>query len=157
MFLLWFYYVQQESIPVGCVTSAAVTIGGGGVCLPGGCLPQCMLGYLSQGCLPQCMLGYMPGGCLPQCMLGYTHPPCGQNSWHTLVKTLPFRTVKTNLDVTPAEFLLFSFWARNITLNIFKVESINHDCWIGQADPLNSHAQNRSQECAIQEITYIPN
>ena len=30
-------------------------------------------------------------GCLPQCMLGYYHPPCGQNSRHTPVKTLPFR------------------------------------------------------------------
>ena len=29
-------------------------------------------------------------GCLPLCMLGYI-PTCGQNSSHTLVKTLPFR------------------------------------------------------------------
>ena len=40
---------QQECIPVGCVPSAAVAIGGGG-CLPGGCLPG--------GCLPG------GGGCL---------------------------------------------------------------------------------------------
>ena len=38
-----------------------------------------------------------PGGCLPQCMLGYPPPhptpppPHGQNSSHTLVKTLYFR------------------------------------------------------------------
>ena len=56
---------------------------------------------------------------------------------------------KTNLDVSPAEFSLFSFRTWNAIPNISKVDSINHDYWIGQADPLNSHAQNRSQECAM--------
>ena len=40
------------------------------------------------GCMPK---GCLPGGegCLPA--MGCTFcPPCGQNSWHTLVKTLPF-------------------------------------------------------------------
>ena len=33
--------------------------------------------------------GCLPGGCLPR---GCTPPPpCGQNSWHTLMKTLPCR------------------------------------------------------------------
>ena len=41
------------------------------VCLAGG-------GGVSPG-------GYLPRGCTP------APPPCGQNSWHTLVKTLPFR------------------------------------------------------------------
>ena len=47
------FETKQECIPVGCVLSVAVAAGGvypsihyawGGV-LPGGCLPQCMLGY----------------------------------------------------------------------------------------------------------------
>ena len=46
-----------------------------GICVPRGCLPQCMLGY---GCLPQCMLGYFcPVGCLPQCMLESVADPGG--------------------------------------------------------------------------------
>ena len=40
------------------------------------------VGYVSQHALGKC-------GCLPQCILGYT-PHFGQNSRHTLVKTLPF-------------------------------------------------------------------
>ena len=64
--------LKQECIPVGCVPSAAVAIWGG-VC-PEGCLPR--------GCV------HLP-------------PPRGQNSWHTLVKTLPFRNnlsvIKTKL------------------------------------------------------------
>ena len=63
-------------------------------CLPRGCLArECLL----EGCHPR--EGFCPdGGCLPrECVcpggvcLGGVHPPCGQNSWHTLVKTLPFR------------------------------------------------------------------
>ena len=54
---------RQECIPVGCVPSAAVT--DGGVCLPWGMYPSMHWGR---------------------------HPlPRLQNSWHMLVKTLPFR------------------------------------------------------------------
>ena len=56
--------IWQECIPVGCVPSAAVAIGSGG-CLPGGVV------------------------CIPTCTGAETH--FGQNSWHTLVNTLPFR------------------------------------------------------------------
>ena len=56
----WNYFIQQECIPVGCVTSAAVSAGGG---LPG------------RGGLPHSP----PAKCWDtppvQCMLGYTHPP----------------------------------------------------------------------------------
>ena len=48
--------IKQECIPVGCVPSVAVSVGGGGVCRGGSAWE----------------------GCLPQCMLGYT-PPCEQN------------------------------------------------------------------------------
>ena len=40
---------EQECIPVGCVPSAAVTVGGGGVVCPGGCLPR---GGSASGCIP---------------------------------------------------------------------------------------------------------
>ena len=81
------YELEQVCIPVGCVPSAAVAVvgvsarGGGGCCLHTG-------GVCPGGCLPACT---GQGWCLPQCRLGYTLPlPIGQNSWHTLVKTLPF-------------------------------------------------------------------
>ena len=45
-------------------------------CIPVGCVPSAAV---TAG-----------GGVLPQCMVGHT-PHCGQNSWHTLVKTLRFR------------------------------------------------------------------
>ena len=59
------YILEQENIPVGCVPSVAVAVGGGG--LPGGV------------CVSQHALGQTPP------------PPRGQNSWHTLVKILPCR------------------------------------------------------------------
>ena len=49
-------------------------------------LPRSICEYL---CISACTV------CLPQCMLGHT-PPCGQNSWHTLVKTLLFRNYVAN-------------------------------------------------------------
>ena len=58
----------------------------GGVCfqgclLPGGCL---LLGVShSKG-------GLLPGGCIPAYTEADTLPPCGQNSWHTLLKILPW-------------------------------------------------------------------
>ena len=53
----------QKCIPVGCVPSAAVAVGGGGAwgCLPGGCLPG---GYLPGGWLPR---GCLPRRCTPSC------------------------------------------------------------------------------------------
>ena len=79
-------YVQQECIPVGCVPSAAVAVcwgrgvsaWGGGVCLVG-CLPRGVSAWR----------GVSGGGVCPEGVSG-RHPYCGQNSWHTLVKTLPF-------------------------------------------------------------------
>ena len=115
--------VKQECIPVGCVLSAAVAVGGGGsaggmsaqgvfaqgdVC-PGGVYRGggICLGVVSaqgvfargsllrgdvcpgvvsaqgdicpgaRGCLPR-EVRSLPGGCLPQCMLGYTSL-CEQN------------------------------------------------------------------------------
>ena len=62
-----------------------------GWCLPGGMGGVCQGGmgwFLPRGCIPACT---GQGGCLPQCMLAYTPPLFGQNSWHTLVKTSPFR------------------------------------------------------------------
>ena len=63
------------SINWGCVSQHA--LGREGVC-PGGCLSRW------RGCLSG---GVCPGGCLPGRV--WQTPPCGQNSWHTLVKTLP--------------------------------------------------------------------
>ena len=73
--LIW----KQECIPVGCVPSAAVTVGGG-VCFPGGVLSDravCFLGvyFLGEGvCFPGVLSGGCAsragGGCLP---LGYVY------------------------------------------------------------------------------------
>ena len=69
-------------------TQGVSTLVHAGICVPRGCLPQCMLKYVYPGgCLTHCMLGYVyPGGRVPQCMLGYT--PCQQNDRQTGVKTL---------------------------------------------------------------------
>ena len=58
---------KQESIPVGCVPSAAVAVSGEGVVCLGGVFPT--------GCQPRrvCLPGgCLPGGCLPKGV--YTHP-----------------------------------------------------------------------------------
>ena len=72
---------KQECIPVGCVPSAAVAVGGGGVC-PSACWDT------ARGVSAPVHAGILPGGsalvhagillrvCVPQCMLGYT--PCEQ-------------------------------------------------------------------------------
>ena len=56
-------------------------------CIPVGCVPP---GGVCQG-----LGGVYPGCCLPRyhvtCDCWDTQSPCGQNSWHTLVKTLPSR------------------------------------------------------------------
>ena len=71
------YYHQQECIPVGCVSTAALTATGlwvwGWMC--------------ASGVHPATQLhaGIHP---TPNCMLGYT-PPSRQNNWQTLMKTLP--------------------------------------------------------------------
>ena len=77
----------QESIPVGCVPSAAVAISGvesaqGGVCPGEGGLSS------HKDCLPRgfYLVEICPGGV---CLWGCT--PCRQKSWQTLVKTSPFR------------------------------------------------------------------
>ena len=56
---------KQECIPVGCVPSAVVAIGGG--YLPGGCQPRG--GVCLGGCLPRGVStwgGVYPGLCLPR-------------------------------------------------------------------------------------------
>ena len=87
---------EQECIPVGCVPAAhwpyaAVCFGGGGLPGPGGLPDPAGGGGWSRGvCLVQG--GCLPdrGGCIPACTEADTlPPPCGQNSWHTLVKILP--------------------------------------------------------------------
>ena len=79
---------------------------GGGVCSRGVCFQGGVGGVCSGGCL---LLGgcLLPGGLLwggvcswgvsargghwyPSMHWGRHPPPCGQNSWHTLVKTLPW-------------------------------------------------------------------
>ena len=68
-------YFKQESIPVGCVPSAAVTVVGGASFREGGVLPGDVcasqevstgggglhMGYLPRGCLPR--------GCASRCVL----------------------------------------------------------------------------------------
>ena len=108
-------HFKQECIPVGCVPAAhwpyAAVYFPGGVCLvwgglllrgglpgPGGCLPG--LGGSPWSAGGVCLAG--PGGLLlpegsawlvrrwgiPPCT--EADPPHGQNSWHTLVKILPW-------------------------------------------------------------------
>ena len=107
--------IKQESIPVGCVPFAAVTVVEGCNC-QGGFVParECTCqGVNLPGGVPTKGDVYLPGwgvhlpewivpargvpsrGCVPA--RGVSAPmhagihPHGQNSWHTLVKTLPFR------------------------------------------------------------------
>ena len=109
----------QESIPIGCVPSAAVAAGGGGSSAHGGVwqTPPCeqndcpVGGCLPRGCLPEGMFAedVCPWECLPRRGLprevsawglstrGVSAewgcpadiPPCEQNDWQTCVKTLP--------------------------------------------------------------------
>ena len=97
-----------------------------GGCLPGGCLRG---GFCPSACwdTPHCL----PGGYLPQCMLGYTPPPRGQNDtdadgknpsklhchWHHhncyIVPTV-FTTFMNNGNIIPVlgvhlRFYLFTF------------------------------------------------
>ena len=84
----------------GCLLRGVCSPGGGGVCLVWGGLPAWSGGV----CLPG-RGGLVPGGvCLPgpgggsgaRGVYPSMHwgrqppPPCGQNSWHTLVKILPW-------------------------------------------------------------------
>ena len=70
------------------------------------CTVRCSGRLMGRGCLPggRCLPGVFPGGCLPRwvCLSrrgvchgmsaqGDIYTPRGQNSWHTAVKTLPFR------------------------------------------------------------------
>ena len=78
---------QQECIPVGCVPPAAVAFCWGSVCLSA-CwdTPPCVGLETPHQARP---INLHPG-CGPgdlQCMPG--QPPCGHNSWHTLLKILP--------------------------------------------------------------------
>ena len=72
-----------------CLVLRGCLLPGEGGCLPalGGCLPG------PGGCLPG-LGGCLPGlgGCVSQHALRQTPspPPCGQNSWHTLLKILPW-------------------------------------------------------------------
>ena len=75
------FNVSQECIPVGCIPAArwpyaAVCSWGGGGCL-------------------------LWGGCIPACSEADTLPRRGQNSWHTLVKILPW----PNFVATGNEFI----------------------------------------------------
>ena len=86
---------RQECIPVGCVPPAAIAIFPAThtpchTCSPAMHAPHhtCPLPCMPLPCTPPAM--HMPPPCMPiplPCM----PPHCGQNSWHTLVKTLPCR------------------------------------------------------------------
>ena len=54
---------ERGCLPRGCVSAQGVCVCPGGVSAGGGVCPG---GVFLVGCLP--------GGCLPQCMLGYTPP-----------------------------------------------------------------------------------
>ena len=87
-----------------CLRGRGVCPVGGGVCLggvsaQGGCLPRgcvCPAGLSARGrCLPRGVVSTWGGVCLGGCR----PPPCEQNDWQTVVKTLPcpklsLRTVK---------------------------------------------------------------
>ena len=71
-------FKTQESIPVGCVPSAAVAMGVGRVCLPrgvclsGGCLPGREVSSQGSVCVSQHTLGRGVGVCFSACWGTYT-------------------------------------------------------------------------------------
>ena len=76
--------MHSSRMPTVCCSSHLL---GGGVCLPGGVSPGCVCPV---GCLPR--RGVSALGCV------CTPSPHGQNSWHTLVKTLPFCNLRTVMN-----------------------------------------------------------
>ena len=88
--------VSARGVCLGDVCPGGVCMGG---CLPGGVCPV-GVGVLPGGCLPKGVSAqegsFCPGrvsaqeGCVSQHTLSQA-PPCRQNSWHTLLKTLPCR------------------------------------------------------------------
>ena len=85
----------MDSSRMRTVRCSSRLLGGGGFC-PGGCLLRERGVCPEGGCLPRggllkegwCLLrGCLPRGCLPR---GECLPPPGQNSWHTLLKILPW-------------------------------------------------------------------
>ena len=86
---------KQECIPVGCVPFAAVAVGGGG------------------GCLPRGVSGLVHAG---------IHPRPGQNSRHTLVKTLP------SLNYVPDGKNLTKF-DKSFTMAALPVRALGHMTW----------------------------
>ena len=78
--------LPRGCLPRGVSAWGCLPRGGGGVCLPRGGV--CPGGVCPEG-------GICPGGCLPRVvypsMHWGRHTPCGQNSWHTLVKILSCR------------------------------------------------------------------
>ena len=96
---------KQESISVGCVPSAAVTVGRGGAVLPGECV--------SQHAVRQ------------------TPPPCEQNDRQMPVKILPCRSFvvdgkhvmcKQGLSNTILSHILFTWWMLFRVKNQYKFD-----------------------------------
>ena len=82
---------QQDCIPVGCVPPACCPYLPACTALGGGVWSQRVCLLLVRGGVPASGPG---GGCLPLVLgvypsMQWGNPPCGQNSWHTLLKILP--------------------------------------------------------------------
>ena len=119
----------QECIPVGCVPAARWPYAA--VCFPGGCLVRGGAAWSRGGI---CSGGSAPGGVpgpggIPACTEADTLPflPRGQNSWHTLVKILPWPN--------------FVAAAKNDRRNIIRVDVINC-AWCLQHFPLKHSIHN---------------
>ena len=86
-------FCKQERIPVGSVLPASMIISRGG----GSAQGVCVLGVCVQGVSSQEVYIHRPRGNLPgprgrhplPIACWDIPPPCGQTSWHMLVKTLP--------------------------------------------------------------------
>ena len=133
---------EQECIPVGCVPSAAVAVRWVG-CLPGWVSAQGVSargGVCLGGCLPRgvCLVCLGGGGVgLPSLSRGVSgrHPP-GQNSWHTLVKTLPFRNATSFADGNNRKFITLldimagsASWPVNGPVTLHSIHQNHSNLW----------------------------
>ena len=116
--------IKPEYIPVGCLPSTAVAA-------EVGCIPACtgqgrvsaQGGCVAGGVCPG--VSAQGGVCWSACW--DTHTPYGQNSWHTLVKTLPFRNYvadRNKLPLLGLHLWIFFMEVKHSTIVLFCYELV---------------------------------
>ena len=135
---------KQESIPVGCILPASVSISPT-------CIPPC------HACSPPCMPAtHTPRPCKthPPAMHFPLPPPPGQNDWHMLLKILLWSKLRLRAVMNKLKKCKWDGWYCTLTPLVRLMIAANIGGWLLPFAASESSATNRGTRSPFAPFTY---